>query len=526
MRERRVCGDSGNGDMLGIVTSLVDKSLLRRLDEDGGAGTDEPAFRMLTTIREYAAELLDGSDDAHSTRERHLKWVLDLATRAEPELIGPDQAQWIRRLDAEHDNVRAALIWALDHYPEVGMRLASKLWRYWATRSLLTEGHTWLNRFLNAPFDADDAVRGTAFGSLGNLSIDLGDYPGATSAYLQALAIWERLGDTRGIANTLNGLGLVDWYQGEYESARTRHERSLELRRGFGDLFGQANSLTNLGNVIKDLGDVATARDLHEQALAIRQSLGDLAGVGYSYINLADSARRTGDHTGARTMYGKSLEAFCNVGDTLGLGYALHGLGLANYLAGDILTATRHFADALLIRSGLGDRRGMIECIEGIASIAAGSGTETKPAAATLFGASQSLREQIGAPLPEPDRQLYQPIVAGLRQELRGEAFAHPWATGTRLSLSEAVTMATEVAQTMASQPSPEPVSGPSRSVLSEREIEVVTLVASGLTNSQVADRLFLSRRTVDAHLRRIYDKLELSSRAEVIRYAMEHGLA
>lgn len=525
-----VCGENGDAEgvadrarhtnILSIVTSLVTQGLLVQMEESetSGLSIDEPRFRMLSTIQEFAAERLDASNEAGAVRMRHLDWLLRFAGEAEPQLTGPDQVHWLLRLDAELGNIRAALTWALDHSHEEGMRLASTLWRYWATHGLLTEGHTWLCRFLDSPASTEESVRARAFSSLGNLSLDLGDYPAASEAYGQALIVWERLGSTRGIADALNGQGLVDWYRGDYESARRHHEHSLELRRTIDDRQGQANSLTNLANAIKDAGDPHAARELHRQALAMRQQLGHRAGVGYSCLNLGDVARRVGDAAEASAMFGKSLRAFQDIGDTLGIGYALQGLGLADQLAGNARQAATHFLEAIGIRLGLGDRRGVVESIEGIASVAAS--LEHLVIAATLFGAADALRGQIGAPMPEPDRLIYGPVVESIGRKVPRDACSAAWETGTQLSLTDAANMAATTARDIASEP------GRPAGVLSAREVEVLQLVATGMTNAQVADRLFLSRRTVDAHLRRIYDKLDLSSRAEVIRFAVDHGLA
>lgn len=515
-----VCAEGDMDTLLEIVTSLVDKNLIFRMDdtEASDGSSDEPRFRMLTTIREFAAEALDTSGEADKVRRRHLDWLLSIASQAEPALTGPAQVHWLERLDTEQDNIRAALTWALDEAPEDGMRLASMLWRYWATRGMLTEGHTWLCRFLALPVKVDDNVRAKTLGSVGNLSVDLGDYTTASDAYSQALEIRERIGPERGIADALNGLGLVDWYRGDYDAARKRHLRSLEIRRRINDRVGEGNSLTNLGNAIKDAGDAQSSRPFHEQALEVRQRLGDRAGVGYSYLNLGDIARRLGDAAEARTMFNKSLGAFRDVGDTLGIGYAMQGLGMAEWLAGDAIQASARFLQALEIRSGLGDRRGIVECIEGIATVAA---TSDHPlVATTLFGAASALREQLGAHLPLPDQKLYEPIIETIRLELPSFIFSDKWDEGAGLGLADATRMASSIADEI-SIPAPQQESGG----LSAREIEVLKLVAAGMTNAQVADRLYLSRRTVDAHLRRIYDKLDLSSRADVIRYAIRHNL-
>src|SRR5690606_24098813 len=200
-----------------------------------------------------------------------------------------------------------------------------------------------------------------------------------------------------------------------------------------------------------------------------------------------------------------------------GIGYAMHGLGLAELLAGEPREAADHFAEALTVRANLGDRRGMIECIEGIAMAAAA--LDRPMQAATLFGAAGALREQIGASMPAPDRDVMEPAVESIRRGLPEFLYRDSRDQGASLTLSEAAELAITTVREIAEAP----VSRAS-GVLTAREVEVIQLVATGLTNGQVADRRFLSRRTVDAHLRRIYDKLGLNSRTEIVRYALENG--
>lgn len=501
------------------ISSLVTKSLLMRIDPGDSAASvgDEPRFVMLSTIAEFAEERRVAIGEDAELRERHLEWLLSLARGAETGMIGPDQVTWLDRLDLESQNTRAALTWALEHAAQRGLELACMLWRFWATRGLLSEGKTWLLRFLDSGAEFDTALRAKAWHSLGNLGVDLGRFDDATDAYMNALTLWEQLGDTRGKANTLNGLGLVDWYRGDHASAQDRHRQSLALRRQIGDLFGQSLSLNNLANAIKDAGDADGARPYHEQALALRLELGDRAGVGYSYLNLGDLERRIGNVDKARQMFRKSLDAFRDVGDRIGLGYGFQGLGMTSLLGGKPDQARADFTEALTIRMALGDRRGIVECIGAIAAVLASHGQHAD--AATMFAAADTLRLQIGTPLPDPDRVIFEPLMAAVRRALPAAELEARSSAGRAMSLADAAAFAQSAAERAAS---PVPVS---RGSLSDREVEVVRLVASGMTNAEVADQLFLSRRTVDAHLRRIYDKLDLGSRAEVIRYAMEHGL-
>jgi predicted ATPase/DNA-binding CsgD family transcriptional regulator len=507
---------------LDLVTALVDKSLLVRVNDSLSADTgddSEPRFRMLATINEFAAEQLNASDDADVARKRHLDWCLSLALRAEPELTGPAQASWLNRLDMERFNLRAALSRSAERWPVDGLRLASALWRYWSARGSLAEGHEWLTTLIGLGTDSAPENRAKAYHALGNLSLDMGDYGAAHEMYGRALELWERTASPRGIAYALNGQGLVDWYRGDHAAARRRHERSLALRRAIGDRHGEANSLTNLANAIKDDadGDQARARELHQQALAIRRELRDRGGVGYSALNIGDVARRAGHVAEAHSWFTQSLEAFREVGDALGVAYALQSLGLVTLAMGKDTDAGRQFAEAIAIRRKLGDRRGIIESIEGVAAVAASVGAASS--AVTLFGAADALRTAIASPIPAPDRALYAPLITGLRRTLGTTAFDAAWGDGQAMPLQDAAEHAASLAADLAAHPDTPTIR------LSEREIEVLRLVASGMTNAQAADRLFLSRRTVDAHMRRIYDKLDLTTRTDVVRFAVQHGL-
>ena len=499
--------------VVALVGSLLDKSLLQRVDLANGG----ERFRLLSTIQEYAAERLDEAGEVADIRRRHLEWYLALAEQAQNELTGPSQAVWLESLEQEHDNFRAALAGSLGRLPEPGVRLASALWRFWATRGYLSEGYRWLEQLLTDVSDISPALLARASISQGNLALDLGEYGEAFACYDRAMRLFEQLEDLRGVSDALNGQGLVAWYRAENAAARDFHERSLALRQVIGNRQGEANSLTNLANAVKDEGNIEHARELHQRALDIREILGDRGGAGYSRLNLGDVERRLGHADAARVLFTESLEAFREVNDTLGMGYALQALGLASVMTHDHQQASRYFAEAIAIRLRLGDRRGVIECLEGIATVAEREGHGQR--AVRLFGAAEALREQIDARVPDADRTLQGAIISRLRTKVGEPAFARDWTEGSRLALTDAAEAAAAFANEMS-------IDHALPGGLSDREGEVLRLIATGLTNAQVADRLYLSRRTVDAHMRRIYDKLDLSSRVEAIRFAVEHGIA
>ncbi|HEV2109287.1 MAG TPA: tetratricopeptide repeat protein [Thermomicrobiales bacterium] len=507
---------------LDAVTTLVEANILRR--DDGVDG--EPRFKMLETIREFGLARLADRDEEAGARRAHALLMLDLAHEAEGQLVGPNQQRWYQRLEGEHENFRAALRWAIaSGEAELAQGLAAALWRFWAAHGFLLEGREWLNQALsmNGAMDVPPGVRAKALHRQGNIAIDLGEYETARRLCEESLAIWKGLDDRKSIAAALNGLGLVAGFEGDYASARAYHTEALTLRRELGDLLGLGNSLTNLGNTLHALGDVAAAGPLLEEALAVRQRMGDTGAIAYAYLNIADIVRSKGDHAEALALFEKSLELFRQIGDRLGVAYALHILGVVHGAAGDAGRAMPLQREALILRREMGDRRGIIECIEGIASLLVlRRGSHEHRLAVRLLAAATALREVIRAPRPPAEREAHDRLVRAIRSAIANDAFEAAWDQGTGVSLDDAVDAAEAAAEaTPVPVPADAPVAG-----LSTRETEVLRLVARGLTNQEIADQLFLSPRTVHAHLYAIFRKLDVSSRSAATRFALEHGLA
>ncbi len=417
------------------IASLVDKSLIRRLDSGDDA---EVRLGMLETVLAYARECLAASGDEPDARKRHAEWACALVETAEPHLVGPDQDQWLDRLDAERDNLRAALGWACESgEAELAQRLAGGLWRFWVTRGYLIEGDAWTTRAFSLLRPVSPLVHAKALHHLGNLALDLGDYDRAEQAYQAGLTIRRASGTAAEVATSLNGLGLVAFYQSDYPRARHLHEESLALRRQAGDQQGLGNSLTNLGNVANAEGDYAQAVSLHEEALAIRRAMGDTGAVAYSLFNLGDVARHRGDLQEARRLFTESLALFREVGGKLGVGYALDNLARVAYRQGEHVQAARLLGEALALRQELGDKRGLVECLEALAPVAAAPGQPET--GARLFGAVDRVRHEIQAPLPPAESDAHAHEVESLRRRLGATAFDAAWESGRSWSLHDAV---------------------------------------------------------------------------------------
>lgn len=495
------------------VASLISQNLLI---QDTAAG--HVRFGMLEMIRDFGLERLRAAGEEAMMRRRHAAWCLEIAKRAEPELVREGQGQWLDRLEIEQDNMRAALGWSLTHHEAtMGLSLAAALWRYWSARGDLREGYGWLKRALAGEHDTPAALRGEALQRLGNLAIDLGDYAAARAHYDASLAIRRTHGGPAEIAEPLNGLGLLAFHRGDYAAAQRFHEESLSLRRASNDAHGLGNSLVNLGDVAASQGHYERAEELYKEALAARQQMGHAVGIASCLFNLGDIAVRRRDFAAARGRYDESLARFREVGDRLGIGYVLHGLGRMAHLQGNDRQSAILYGEALTIRQELGDKRGIIECIEGLAAAARADSTAL---AVSLFAAADDMRRTFDAPLQPTNRATVKKDLATSRARMSTGAFDAAWAAGMQLSIEEAVVEALRISGRVVADPASLPAG------LSKREAEVLRLVAAGQTTVQIADALYLSPHTINAHLQRIYNKLGVTSRSAATRFALDHGLA
>lgn len=517
-----VCAVGGGcADVLDGISSLVDKSLVRAVE----GVDDEPRFRILETVREFGLEALAARGEAAAVQGAHAAYHLGLAERGELGLTGPTQVAWVQRLQLEHDNLRIALPWLLDQEEagaEDALRLGAALWRFWARAGYLREGRDWLERGLRYGGRADPAVRAKALHHLGNFALDLGDYAQARARYDESLLLRRAAGDARGIASSLNGLGLVALDQGDYPRARTLHEESLTIRRELDDRPGIALSLYNLGRIAGAEGHIEAARAFYEDALGIERALGDTDAVAYALFRLGALALHGGDAVRARDLLEQSLALFGETGDRLGVACALHGLAGVARRERRHREAVAHDHEAQALRWQLGrtSGEGCVECWEGLAGVAAELRQPT--VALALLAAAAAWRTRFGTPLPPVDRPARDRDDATARA-LAGPAAAAAVAEGGAWSVEEAVAAAAAISvpdEAAAAEPSPGAAAG-----LTPREIDVLRLLAEGLSSPDIADALFVSHRTVSTHVASIFAKLGVNSRSAAAAHAIRHGL-
>ena len=311
-------------DALDGLTSLVDKSLVRRSEPPGRP----PRFSMLETIREFALEQLEASGDLEPVRERHADHFLRLATEAEPHLTADDQGEWLDRCDTEHANIRAALRWAVDR-GQAGraQAAAGALWRFWHQRGHLAEGRRWLEEVLAMPSgQAPTAERAKALAAAGGIAW-WSDQGASRAPYAEALAIERKLGDPARLAEALYNQAFVVAAEHDLEEAARLFEESLALFRRLGDEPGVARVLGM--QVVPDAVAGAWDRVVTrlEEVAAIWRRLGDRLQLAFTLIWLAFARGRAGRRDDARATALEALRLFREADNPTGI--ALTFLDLA-----------------------------------------------------------------------------------------------------------------------------------------------------------------------------------------------------
>lgn len=422
-------------------------------------------------------------------RRRHADYFLALAERAEQDLNGPGQGPWMDRLEAEHEDLRAALGWALTQpgpADETALRMAAALGRFWEIRGYLSEGRAWLERAL-APGHGSVRGRARALHVAGVLASRQSDWAAAAGLHEESLALLRQLGDARRVAAALLNLGLVAWGQGDLDRAETRYAECLALAREVGANGAVAASLNNLGLLAYDRGDSGRAVALYSESLELARVKGDLAEIGGSLQNLGDAVRDLGDHRRAAALY----------------------------------------AEALGLHRELGDKLGVATTLEGAAGLAVAVGQAAR--AVRLLGAAEALRDAIGAPLRlgEADHVLRDRETARTRLDATG--FDLAWAAGRALSSDEAVVevgaVAADLAIGSAAGADPPAATADDGVDLTPREREVLRLLVDGLTDKEIGTALNVSPRTASNHVAHILRKLGVERRAAAAGRAVQDGL-
>jgi DNA-binding CsgD family transcriptional regulator/tetratricopeptide (TPR) repeat protein len=530
-------GGIGQSEVLELLSGLVEKSLVVAESTEQGV----VRYRLLDSIRQYALEKLEQSGEVDDVKRAHAEYFLAVAEEIEPQLIGPREAQWFERLQEELDNFRAALSWASVHgKAELSLRLAGALGSFWFWGGHYGEGRGWIEGALTQEGPASALARAKALGAASLLASQLSDYARARGAAEEGLRLSKEAGteDSRRpffVWNSpptffLNRLANVSMEERDHERARALGEESLALSRQADAVQGIVWSLLTLAIAATLRADYEQAARLYAEGLSLSREL-DSAYARFLYFeNWGWTALLQGDPERATVLIEEAVElarerrrGFMGL-----LSRPLDNLGWAALLGGELGRAKAQFGENLTLSKKRGDKGTLLMSLEGLACVAGAEGEGLR--AARLFGAAEGLQEAVDYRLVPQERAVLEPYRASVRSRLGDAAWEEAQAQGRAMGLQETIEYALskeKLSKHLSPTRSQPPVSSTPEHPggLSPREVEVLGLVAEGLTNAQVAQRLFLSPRTVQRHLNSIYHKLGASSRTAATRFAIEHGL-
>jgi predicted ATPase/class 3 adenylate cyclase/DNA-binding CsgD family transcriptional regulator len=509
---RAICQDVEAPDVLAAVESLVDKSLLQReRDADGRA-----RFRMLETIRGVAIDKLEASPDheAAQIRQRHAEHFLDLATSAEPESWGAQAGAWLDRLEREHDNLRGALNWLIAARRfDLAQTMASALEPLWFIRRHLTEGQHWLEAALQPPAACAAAQaspnRPTALVLLGAARGMSGDTNAAHTLALEAESEARRVGDSRQLFRVLWLSAEVARTRGDLEHAAACVEEAVELSRSEGMRLFEGVTLGLLGRVRFDQGRAREGHALSLQAFQILEGVDSPRGLQRLQQMLGMVALTTGDLPEARRLLEGSVANARALGDGWWLLGCLAYLAMTLVMEGELPRARLLLMECVELSRGQRDPLNAVRYLAAFAQLAAVQGQPER--AVRLAAAADALRSRASLVAPRGLNRYVQAWLTEARATL-GSRASQVWESGRWLSIEQATAYAS----------SSDEVS-PESSPLSAREREVARLLASGLSNREVAQQLVISERTAEAHVAHILTKLGLSTRLQIALWASEH---
>ncbi len=460
---------------LAVISALVEKNLLIRTDSQGG----EDRFGMYETVREFGLDQLDQHGVLPAARRAHAAWFRSLAETAGPRVMDTDQVIWLDVLEADHDNLRAALAFSLAHGDhETALAMGAALWEFWYIRGHVIEGLQWLDQAIAL---APDAA-------------------------------------TKPLVQTLIGAGQLAHYLGASDRAYAYLTRALTLARVLGDTADIALSLLELGIIAEDEGHFAEATGTLEEARALYATLSVSTSQAMVSYHLAVVAYGRCDLDQAASLCAEALQMSHAAGSAFGIAAVQAHRGLVAGDMGQTRTALDALHAALDLYVSSQDLEGIARCLANVAVLA--TTTRQWRPAASFWGAVATMNETLGYGFREPEAPRYARAEAEARHAV-GAAFARLHARGRAWSLAETV----EHARVFALPGQTSPDTAGADLGLTAREREVLALVAAGSSDREIAAQLFISRHTATTHVGNILLKLDVTTRAAAAARAVQAGL-
>lgn len=460
---------------LAAISALVEKNLLTRIPSPGG----DDRFGMYETVREFGLDQLDQQGELPAARRAHAAWYCALSESAGPRVMDADQVIWLERLEADHDNLRAALTCVLAHGDHAtALAMGAALWEFWYIRGHVTEGLQWLDQALALAPDSP----------------------------------------SKPLVQTLIGAGQLAHYLGESDRAHVYLTRALTVARALGDPIDTGLTLLELGIIAEDEGDFVEATRILEQARDLYETLPVSTSQAMTSYHLAVVAYGRSDLTEAAALCGEALQMAHAANSAFGIAAVQAHYGLVAGDMGQTRPALDALHEALALYVASQDLEGIARCLANVAVLA--TTTRQWRAAACFWGAVATMSETLGYGFREPEAPRYAAAERETRQAL-GNAFAKHHARGRAWTIAETVERATSF--DLARRTTTDSALGDD-SGLTPRELEVLALIAAGWSDREIADRLFISRHTATTHVGNILLKLDVATRAAAAARAVQAG--
>jgi tetratricopeptide (TPR) repeat protein len=434
-----VCNPENDLDVFSGVETLLNNNLLRQVD----SSFNEARFDMLQTMREYASEKLEEFGEMETIRRSHALYFARKAEEMGEKIFGRHAVTWLKRIDEEHDNLRAVLSWGLETKDgiELAVRICAGLTWFWYRYGHFHEGREWSERALvAAEGTGDPSLRALALGAVALMAMWEGDLHVAAQLGEEAVQVHEQLKDDATLAVAKMSYGVILLNQGKDKEAYPQLVQAAELYDQEGQPWWKSTVLVHLGNVSLGLGEFEQAKRWLDEAMPVINEIGDQWQIAFGLNNYGEVARAQGNYAEAEKYYRKT-EAYYQEADALSdQARLVHTFGYLAQHKGEYEKAQALFAESLKQFRELGNKRGMIECLAGLTSLASELGEHEW--AAPLLSAAQAQLTSFGGAWWPADRVEFEATLARLQSALDEQSLELLWTGGRGMSLEQAIAYA------------------------------------------------------------------------------------